>query len=104
LKCRNNAASDGSCKVPPRIDQKYSPLNDNANLKLQTTCPKVTWVPVEVNHVIEPSEVFIPLGQLQHNWISTLATLGTTFLAVIMLAGVVYKTTSNKCLEKQKDE
>ena len=104
LKCNSPVASDGTCNVPPHIDQKFSPFNGKVESTTQVTCPKSTWVPVETNHVPEPLAVFIPLGQLQHNWIGTFATLGTTFLAVIMLAGFVYKTTSSKCLEKQKDE
>lgn len=103
LKCSNNAVSDGPCNLPPRIDQKFS-LNTDEESKSQITCSQITWVPVEVNHVIEPLPLFIPLGQLQHSWLGTLVTLGTTFLAVSMLAGFVYKTTSSKCLEKQKDE
>ncbi len=104
LKCRNDAANDGPCNVPPRIDQKFSPMTNEDQSNTLGTCSKVTWTPVEVNHVTEPLVALIPLGQLQHSWLGTLVTLGTTFLAVSMLAGFVYKTTSSKCLEKQKDE
>lgn len=97
-------ASDGACNVPLRLDQKFSPFTEKVESAAQSPCPDVTWVPLETNHVLESIAVFIPLGQLQHNWLGTFATLGTTVLAVVLLAGFVYKTTSSKCLEKQKDE
>lgn len=93
LKCENTQQSASACKVPPRTD---ADLIAQFGSPARSACQGVTWIPVEVDHLLEPLEVSIPIGQLLQDRLVTLFTFGSTVLAVVIVAYFVYSTPSAK--------